>query len=237
MSVVIIGAGHNGLVAAHDLAKAGRKPLVLEAREQVGGGAITTEIHPGFRCPTLTHDTPVWAAVVRDMDLARHGLQFVTPAVELFAPAGDGRALAVHQDPRQTAASIAGFSARDAAAYASYRTAIERVSAVLASLFASPPPDIDDPTGRDLWNLLATARTFRGLGRKDGYRLLRWGPMPVSDLLHEWFESDLLRAALAGPAVSGTMLGPRSAGSSLVLLMRDAHARLAQGARRARGGP
>jgi phytoene dehydrogenase-like protein len=235
--VVVIGAGHNGLVAATYLAKAGMKPLVLETREHVGGGAITTEIHPGFRCPTLTHDTPVWADVVRDLDLARHGLQFITPPVELFAPDRDGRAIVIHRDAPQTAASLGAVSARDAAAYVSYRAALERLSSVLASLLASPPPDIDNPTGRDLWNLLTTGRAFRGLGKKDSYRLLRWGPMPVSDLMDEWFESALLRAALAGPAVAGTMLGPRSAGSSLVLLMREAHARLAQGVRRARGGP
>jgi phytoene dehydrogenase-like protein len=236
-NVVIIGGGHNGLVAAYYLAKAGMRPQVLEARHHIGGGAITTEIHPGFRCPTLTHETPVWADVVRDMDLSRHGLRFLTPGVELWAPDRDGRALVIHRDAQQTAASIGKISARDAVAYASYRAAIERVSSVLASVFTSPPPDIDNPTGRDLWNLLTAGRAFRRLGRKDGYRLLRWGPMPVSDLMGEWFESDLLRAALAGPAVSGTMLGPRSAGSSLVLLMREAHARLAQDARPARGGP
>ena len=234
--VVIIGGGHNGLVAAFYLAKAGLKPLVLEASGVVGGGAITAEIHPGFRCSTLTHHTPVWASVARDMELARHGLEFMTPPVELFAPGRDGRALVVYPDVQRTAAAIQPLSARDAAAYPAYRTAMTRVASVVSALLTSPPPSIDKPGTRDLWSLLTAGRAFRALGKRDGYRLLRGGPMAAADLMEEWFESDLLRAAVAAPGVSGAMLGPRSAGSSLLLLMREAHAQLARGAARARGG-
>jgi phytoene dehydrogenase-like protein len=234
---VIIGAGHNGLVAAYYLAKAGRRPLVLESRDIVGGGAITRELHPGFRCPTLTHHVFLWRDIAREMDLARHGLELLTPPVEVFAPATDGRALVLSADARRSAESVRAFSARDADAYAAYRESIERVSGVLASLFASPPPDIDRPGTRDLWNLLGTGRVFRALGKRDERRLLRWGPMPVADLMHEWFESEPLMAALAGPAISGTMLGPRSAGSALVLMIREAHRQLAGGTLRVRGGP
>lgn len=235
--VVIVGAGHNGLAAAFYLAKAGLKPLVLEARDVVGGGAITGEIHPGFRCPTLTHHTPIWADVVRDMELRRHGLEFLAPQVELFAPDADGRALVVYDDVQRTAEAIQPLNAKDARAYPAYRTAIERVSSVLASVFTSLPPDIDEPTAGDLWSLLKTGRAFRALGRKDSYRLLRWAPMPVADLAREWFESELLCAAMAAPGVSGTMFGPRSAGSGLVLMMHDAHLRLAERPQRVRGGP
>ena len=107
----------------------------------------------------------------------------------------------------------------------------------MASLLKSPPPDIDHPGARDLWNLLKTGREFRALEKKSRYRLLRWGPMPVADLTREWFTSELLCAAIAGPAVSGTMTGPRSAGSGLVLLLHEATRQLAGGAWRARGGP
>ena len=94
---------------------------------------------------------------------------------------------------------------------------IEQVAGVVGSVLRSPPPDIDRPGAQDLWNLLKTGRRFRALDRKSRYRLLRWGPMPVADLAREWFKSDLLCASIAGPAVSGSMLAPRSAGSGLVL--------------------
>jgi phytoene dehydrogenase-like protein len=112
------------------------------------------------------------------------------------------------------------------------------MASVLATTFSSPPPNIDDPSAGDIWRLLKAGRAFRALGRRDEFRLLRWLPMPVADLAHEWFESDLLRAVIAGPGVSGTMLGPRSAGSALVMLLREAHRGLAGHDNvRVRGGP
>jgi phytoene dehydrogenase-like protein len=235
--VIIVGGGHNGLVAAFYLAKAGLKPLVLERRDTVGGGAITSELHPGFRCPTLSHHLLLWAGIARDMQLDRYGLEVLQPHAHVFAPALDGRALTLYEDARRSAESIRPFSAKDADAYPGYRTAVERVTGVLASLFASVPPRIDQPGARDLWNLLGTGRKFRSLGRRDGYRLLRWGPMPVADMLGEWFETDLLSAVLAAPGISGTMFGPRSAGSTLVLLMQETHRRLSGGPFSVRGGP
>lgn len=235
--IVIIGGGHNGLVAAFYLAKAGLKPLVLERRDSVGGGAITTEIAPGFRGPALTHSTGLlWQEVARDMDLARHGVEFLPSEAQVFAPRSDGRALVLYNDVRRSVESIRLFSAKDADAYPAYRDAMTRISSVVASVFGSTPPSIDNPTMSELWTLLGTGRQFRALGKKDGYRLLRWGPMPVADLMHEWFETELLAAALAGAGVSGTMLGPWSAGSALVLLLREAHRRLAVGAQ-VKGGP
>ena len=235
--VVVIGAGHNGLVAAFYLAKAGYKPLVLEARDEIGGGAITSELHPGFHVPRLSHHVLFWEEIAREMNLARHGVEFFSPAAKVFAPRGDGQAIVLYPDARRSAESLRVLSAKDADAYPRYREAIARVTTVLASLFSAPPPDIDRPTARDLWNLLGTGRAFRALGRRDGYRLLRWGPMPVADLMDEWFDSDLLAAALAAPGLSGTMFGPRSAGSALVLLMHEAHRQLAGGVRLVRGGP
>ena len=114
---------------------------------------------------------------------------------------------------------------------------MEQIAGAVGSVLGSPPPDIDDPGPRDLWNVLGVGRSFRGLGTRNGYRLLRWTPMPVADLTREWFESELLCASIAGPAVSGAMMGPRSAGSGLVLLLQEAHRRLAGGSFRARGGP
>jgi phytoene dehydrogenase-like protein len=235
--VVIIGGGHNGLVTAFYLAKAGLKPLVIERRDTIGGGAITSDLHPGFRCPTLTHSTGLlWKDVASDMDLRRHGVEFLASEAQVFAPGTDGRALILYNDARRSAESIRSFSAKDADAYLAYREAMTRISSVIASVLTITPPSIDSPTAGDAWNMLRTGRKFRALGKKDGYRLLRWGPMAVADLMHEWFETELLSASIAAAGVSGTMLGPWSGGSALMLLMREAHRRLAVGAQ-VRGGP
>jgi phytoene dehydrogenase-like protein len=146
--------------------------------------------------------------------------------------------LIIDESPEQTRASITSFSGKDAEAFPAFHTSIQRVASVLASAFEYAPPPIDKPGATDLWNLLKTARAFRSLGRRDAHRLLRWGPMPVADLVHEWFEHELVRATIAAPALTGTMFGPRSAGSSLTLLMREAHRQLAGGAAlRVKGGP
>jgi len=236
-TVVVVGGGHNGLAAAFYLAKAGLKAIVLERSEAVGGGAITTEIHPGFRCPTLAHHVSIRADIADDMQLARHGVAWLEPTVDAFAPALDSPAALVYADARRTVDALRMVDAKDADAYPAYRAALAAVCGTLAPLVEAPPPDINDIAGRDVWNLLKVGRRFRALGKKDAYRLLRWGPMPVADLVSEWFASDVLRALIAAPAVSGTMFGPRSAGSALVLLLREAGARLAGPARPVRGGP
>jgi phytoene dehydrogenase-like protein len=235
--VVIVGAGHNGLTAAFYLAKAGFTPIVLEQSSTVGGGAITTEIHPGFRCPTLAHRASIRADIAGDMQLEGHGVAWLEPRVESFAPALDGPPVVVYADARRTADALRAVHPGDADAYLAYRSAMAAVCDTLAPIVAAPAPDINGLTGRDVWNLLQVGRRFRALGRKNAYRLLRWGPMPVADLVSEWFASDALRAVIAAPAVSGTMFGPRSAGSALVLLLREAAARLAGPARACRGGP
>ena len=234
---IIIGAGHNALVAAFYLAKAGRRPLVLEKQAHVGGGAITTEIHPGFKCPRLSHEILIDEQIVSDLDLKRHGLDFIAVPALACALSPGRPALVLHDETSASVESLRAVNAKDAEAYASFRASIERLSSVIAATFDSPPPDIDSPSASDLWSLLKAGRRFRSLGKRDGYRLLRWLPMPIADLMMEWFEDERLQAMLAGPGVSGTMLGPRSAGSSLVLLLREACRRRAGGRTiRARGG-
>jgi phytoene dehydrogenase-like protein len=221
--VVIIGGGHNGLVTAFYLAKAGFKPLVLERSSQVGGAAVTDEFHPGFRCSTLAHSAgPIRPDIVRDMELEKHGLIFITPDVCVTALTPDGRALSLYQDADRSAQEIAAFSQKDAAKYAEFQQSLGKISKVIGDALATTPPNIDDPSRGDLWSMLKTGRAIRKLGRKDMFRLLRWGPMAVADLASEYFETELLRAVIAARGVFGTFLGPWSAGSALVLLIRAA---------------
>jgi phytoene dehydrogenase-like protein len=221
--VIIIGGGHNGLVTAFYLAKAGHKPLVLESRDVVGGCAVTEEIALGFRCSTLAHSSgPMRADVLRDMQLHRHGLKVVKPEVRLLALHPNGRSIAFHDDAERTAQSIASWSAKDAESYKEFSKVLARMSAALAPVMSVPPPSLQSPTASDLMHLLKTGKGVRKLGKKDMYRLLRWGPMAMADLAAEWFETELLRASVAARGIFGTFLGPWSAGSSTVYLLRAA---------------
>jgi phytoene dehydrogenase-like protein len=221
--IIIVGGGHNGLVTAFFLAKAGFKPLVLERRSQVGGAAVTEELHPGFRCSTLTHAAgPLRPDVARDMQLERHGLKLTTPEVSTVSLLPDGRALVLYSDPKKAAEEIAPWSAKDATAYGDFAVALRRIGKVIAEALALTPPNIDNPSSGDLWGLLKTGRSIRNLGKKDLYRVLRWGPMAVADLVGEFFETESLRATIAARGIFGTFLGPWSAGSALVLLLRAA---------------
>jgi phytoene dehydrogenase-like protein len=221
--IIIVGGGHNGLVTAFYLAKAGFKPLVLERRSQVGGAAITEEFHPGFRCSTLAHSAgPLRADVVRDMQLERHGLKLTTPNVSTVSLLPDGRALILRSDVKQSAQEISQWSAKDAAAYGDFALALGKIGKVIGDALLLTPPNIDDPSSGDLWGMLKTGRSVRNLGKKDLYRVLRWGPMAVADLVAEFFDTEPLRATIAARGIFGTFLGPWSAGSALVLLLRAA---------------
>jgi phytoene dehydrogenase-like protein len=239
MDVLIIGGGANGLVAAFYLAKAGFKPLVLERRDVVGGGAVTGEIAPGFRCPTLAHTVgPLRPSVLRDMDLERQGVTFVHPEPQVFAPAPDGRAVLFHRDVARTAHGLVNLSSHDAATYPQFAAALQRLGRFLASMFESTPPSLDRPTSGELWELLQAGRRFRKLERADGFRLLRWIPMAVADLVAEWFETDLVQAAIAARGIFGTAMGPWSAGTGAVLLWHAAtDPQPAGGTVTVRGGP
>ena len=221
--VVIIGGGHNGLVTAFYLARAGFKPLVLERHGQVGGAAVTDQFHPGFRCSTLAHTAgPIRPDVVADMELAKHGLQRITPDICVTALSPDRRALSLYQDPGKSGREISAFSEKDAAKYPEFQKSLAKMARVLADALSTTPPNIDDPSGGDLWSMLKTGRAIRRLGKKDMFRLLRWAPMAVADLAAEYFETELLRAVVAARGIFGTFLGPWSAGSALVLLIRAA---------------
>ena len=220
---IIIGAGHNGLVTACYLAKAGLKTLVLERRDVVGGGAVTEEFHPGFRCSTLDHAAgPLSSQVLSDLHLSQHGLEFISPEVRVLSLDRDGKSLCIYNDTAKTVSELEKFSSKDAKAYPEFLTSFSRIGSVLAPILSMTPPSIDHPTANDAWQFGKVGLAFRGLGKKDEYRLLRWGPMAVADLVAEWFETELLRATVAARGVAGSFAGPWSAGSSLGLLLQAA---------------
>src|ERR1700722_14466502 len=221
--VVIIGGGHNGLVTAFYLAKAGFKPLVLERRAQIGGAAITEEFPPGFRCSTLAHNAgPLRADIVRDMQLEKHGLRLTTPHVNTVSLLPDGRALVLYSDVKNAAVEMAQWSQKDAASYVDFGAALGKIGKVIAEALLLTPPNIDSPSSNDMWGMLKTGRSIRNLGKKVLDRVLRWGPMAAADLVAEFFDTEPLRATIASRGIFGTFLGPWSAGSALVLLLRAA---------------
>lgn len=221
--VVIVGGGHNALIAAFYLAKGGFKPVVLERREVVGGGAVTEEFQPGFRASTLAHALgPLRADVARDLGVEKFDCQIFDPDPRVFSPSPDGKALLFFSDSAKTAGGIARISAKDAERYTQFAAALEEVAGVFAQLASLTPPAIDKPTPEDLWNLFKAGRGVRGLGKKRIFDLLRWGPMAVADFVAEFFETELIRATIAARGVFGTALGPWSAGSTAVLLLRAA---------------
>jgi phytoene dehydrogenase-like protein len=225
--VVLIGGGHNALITAFYLAKGGFQPLVLERRELLGGGAITEEFHPGFRASTLAHTLgPLRPDIAAEMHLEQHDCHILHPDPRVFAPTPDGKALLFYNDHAKAAGGIARFSAKDASKYVEFAETLCHLSPTLNQLVSITPPDIDSPSPEDLWNLLKTGRGIRSLGKQSMFDLLRWGPMAVADFVAEFFETELLRATIAARGIFGTALGPWSAGSTAVLLLRaaaDAH--------------
>src|SRR5260221_9199485 len=172
--VIIVGGGHNGLVTAFYLAKAGFKPLVLERRSQVGGAAITEEFHPGFRCSTLAHNAgPLRADIARDMQLEQHGLKFTTPDVNTVSLLPDGRALVLYSDTKKAAQEITQWSQKDAASYVDFGAALGKIGKVIGEALVLTPPNIDSPNSGDLWGMLKTGRARRNRGKKDLERVLR----------------------------------------------------------------
>lgn len=218
--VVVLGAGINGLVCAEVLAQAGRTPLVLEARDEVGGGAATLEIAPGFRVPRLSHATgPLSREVLAHLQIPASELSFLRSTVAITGLALEREALVLYHDPERTSATFAGALARERQAWPDFVRSRDAISRVMATLLAGAPPAIDDLGAGDAWHLLRTTRAFRALAAVDRHRLLRWGPMAVADLVSECFEDEGLRATVAADGILGAMLGPWSAGSGMQLLL------------------
>jgi phytoene dehydrogenase-like protein len=221
--VVVVGAGHNALVTAAYLARAGLNTLVLERRERVGGAADTTALAKDIRVPTLAHTVGrLRPSIQKDLELSRHGLSLVAPEVRVFAPSPDGTAVTLWSDVARTAEGFRARSEHDADAYPAFDRRVRSIGRFLDELGRSTPPDIKSPRLADAISALRLGRSFKGLGRAGSRTVLRVLPMAVADLVAESFELDPVRAALAWRGVRFGSVGPWSAGTAAMLLMDGA---------------
>jgi phytoene dehydrogenase-like protein len=220
--VAVIGGGHNALVTAAYLAKAGRRVVVLERRERVGGAAETSSLGTA-RVPRLAHTVGrLRPSVVRDLDLRSHGLRLLAPDVRVFAPQPDGRAVTFWTDQARTVDGLRARSAADADAWPDFDRLVRALAGFLGELAGQTPPDIHAPGLGDALAGLKLGRTFRGLGKRDAHTILRVLPMAVADFVAESFESDAVRGAVAWRGVQYASVGPWSAGTAAILLSDSA---------------
>jgi phytoene dehydrogenase-like protein len=218
-AIVVIGAGHNGLVAAAYLAKAGHRVMVLERSQEVGGILRGAEIAPGFRAPGIAHTVGrLRRSVVDDLGLRDHGLELLEPEVRVFAPQPDGSSVTFWSDPARTADELRARSPSDADAWMPFDRKVRAVAGFLAAVNAARPPDLRGPTPSDVLTGARLGLAFRRLGGSVGREAIRWMPMAVADMVQEVFEDEAVRGPLATRGVLFTALGPWSAGSAAVFL-------------------
>jgi phytoene dehydrogenase-like protein len=215
---VILGAGHNGLVAAAYLARAGRKVLVLERRHLVGGAAVTEEVFPGFKFSVCSYVVSLLRPeIIRELDLPRHGLE-ILPLDGTFTPMPDGNHLWRMSDHARTRREIYRHSPLDAEAYDEYSKAMADMARFVKPILSMVPPDPFSLDVPGYGRLLVLLRRFQALPRRDQHNLLRLMTMSAADMLDQWFETDVLKATMSASGIIGTFLGVRSPGTAYVLL-------------------
>jgi phytoene dehydrogenase-like protein len=215
--VIVVGAGHNGLVTAAYLARAGQKVLVLEALDRVGGACTTEATWPGYRVSTAAYVVSLFRPeIVRDLELARHGYQVLPRDPSSFTPFPDGRSLLMGPDPALNRREVARFSARDAERLPAYEAMLLRIAGAIEPTLLETPPDPFSRRLGDLWRLGRTALRFRRLGA-DGPRAVEILTAPARTILDRWFESDQLKATLATDAIIGAFASPSTPGTAYVL--------------------
>ena len=215
--VIIVGAGHNGLVTAAYLARAGKRVLVLERRHLVGGACVTEELWPGFKVSTAAYvNSLLRPEVIRDLELPRHGFELLPRSPSSFTPFPDGRFLLMGPDKELTRQQVAKFSERDADALPRYEAMLERVADFIEPTLLQTPPNPWSLRPKNLAQLAGLGWRFLKL-RKDGpgaLEILTGAALPILD---RWFESEQLKIALATDAIIGAMASPSVPGTAYVL--------------------
>jgi phytoene dehydrogenase-like protein len=216
--VIIIGGGHNGLVCAAYLAKAGRRVLVLERRSILGGCCITEELWPGFKVSTAAYvNSLLRPEIIRDLNLKRHGFEMIPRNPSSFTPLLDGRYLMMGPDRNLTLQEIAKFSTKDAENYPRYEEMLTRIAEFLEPWLMQTPPDPYSMRPGNLWKIAQLGWQFRKLGLplgNDAVEILTAAARPI---LERWFESEPLKATLATDAVIGAFASPSQPGTAYVL--------------------
>jgi len=215
---IVIGGGHNGLVAAAYLARAGRRTLLLEKRPVLGGAAVTEEIFPGFKFSVFSYVVSLLRPeIVRELDLPSHGLQ-ILPLESTVTPLENGDYLASWADPDETRRELCRHSPRDAEASVVFGRLMHHMAMAVKPILSMVPPDPASLAPSDLRGLLRLGSHFRSLGAERFHALYKLMTMSSADYLDEWFEFDPLKATRSASGIIGTFLGPRSPGSAYVLL-------------------
>jgi len=215
---IVIGGGHNGLVAAAYLARAGRRTLVLEKRPVLGGAAVTEEVFPGFKFSVFSYVVSLLRPeIIRDLELPKHGLQ-ILPLESTVTPLDNGDYLAAWADPDETRRELYRHSPRDPDAMVHFGRLMHHMAMAVKPILGMVPPDPASLAPSDLAGLLKLGGHFRSLGAERFHALHKLMTMSSADYLDEWFEFDPLKATKSASGIIGTFLGPRSPGSAYVLL-------------------